>query len=208
MESRNTSRAPRRIAFFGGSFDPPHRGHVAIAAAAADRFRLDRVLFAPVGAQPLKGGGSEASFADRLAMVELACAADARFEASDLDALRQDGRPNFTIDTLKALRSELAAEDQMFCLVGADSFHDLPRWRDPEALLEVCEWIVASRPGIALPALSAKSARRVHLLDGVYEDVSATALRSALHSGGAAERELLPAGVEQYIRAHHLYGVP
>jgi nicotinate-nucleotide adenylyltransferase len=68
-----------RVALFGGSFDPPHHGHTAIAAAAADVFNLDQVLFAPVGRQPLKRDGTPASFADRLAMVELACAADPRF---------------------------------------------------------------------------------------------------------------------------------
>src|ERR1700754_832869 len=79
-------RMRMRVALFGGSFDPPHHGHIAIATAAADVFDLEKVLFAPVGRQPLKPEGGAAPFADRLAMVELACRADERFAASDLDA--------------------------------------------------------------------------------------------------------------------------
>src|SRR5947209_15565723 len=75
-----------RVAFFGGSFDPPHLGHLAVASAARDALRLDRVLFAPVGAQPLKPAGSTAAFADRLAMTELAIAGEPGFEISLADA--------------------------------------------------------------------------------------------------------------------------
>ncbi|MHB1023018.1 MAG: nicotinate-nucleotide adenylyltransferase [Acidobacteriaceae bacterium] len=192
-----------RVAFFGGSFDPPHRGHLAIARAAADQFHLDQVLFAPAALQPLKGDVRYTPYSDRLAMVELVCQQDARFLASRLDAPRADGQPNYTVDTLTALRGSLAPEDQLFCLVGADSFHDLPRWRDPQRLLALCDWIVVSRPGYELPALSAELSQRVHLLDGVYEDVSATAIREAIKHG-FVETHLLPA-VADYIRQHHLY---
>src|SRR5580698_4249203 len=96
-----------RVALFGGSFDPPHHGHIAIATAAADVFDLDSVLFAPVGRQPLKADGASASFADRLAMVELACGADKRFAASDLDAPRGDGGPNYTVEALAALHKAM-----------------------------------------------------------------------------------------------------
>lgn len=192
-----------RIAFFGGSFDPPHRGHLAIAKAAADQFHLDQVLFAPAGLQPLKGDVRYTPYEDRLAMVELTCQQDARFLVSRLDAPRADGQPNYTVDTLAVLRHSLAPDDRLFCLVGADSFHDLPRWRDPQRLLTLCDWIVVSRPGYALPALPAQSSQQVHLLDGVYEDVSATAIRDALKHG-FADAPLLPA-VADYIRQHHLY---
>ena len=89
-----------RIAFFGGSFDPPHRGHVAIARAAIERLALDKVWMAPVGAQPLKPDGFSTSFADRLAMVELAVAGEPGIVASAIDAPRSDGRPNYTFDVL------------------------------------------------------------------------------------------------------------
>jgi nicotinate-nucleotide adenylyltransferase len=120
-----------RVALFGGSFDPPHHGHTAIAAAAADVFDLDQVLFAPVGRQPLKPEGAPASFADRLAMVELACRTDPRFAVSDLDAPRSDGSPNYTVQTLTTLQ-EAMPDARLFNLVGADSFLNLPRWREPE----------------------------------------------------------------------------
>ena len=191
-----------RVALFGGTFDPIHRGHLAIANAAADRFALDKILFAPVGKQPLKSGMVEgAGFADRLAMTTVACGADERFVATDVDAPRADGAPNYTVNTLQRLQRKMP-EAELFVLVGVDSFLDLPKWRDPEKLMQLAEWIVVSRPGFSLPpALPA----RVHLLDGVCEDVSATELRERLRSGEDCS-ELLPPPVLRYIREHHLYG--
>jgi nicotinate-nucleotide adenylyltransferase len=201
-------RMPMRVALFGGSFDPPHHGHIAIATAAADVFDLDTVLFAPVGRQPLKMDGASASFADRLAMVELACGSDARFAASDLDAPRGDSRPNYTVDTLASLQ-EAMPEDRLFYLAGADSFLDLRRWHEPERLLELAEWIVVSRPGFPLADLSplgltAHQKGRVHLLQTVHEDVAATNLRERLEAGDLCTDVLAPA-VSAYIQAHHLY---
>ena len=138
-----------RVALFGGSFDPPHHGHIAIATAAADVFDLDSVLFAPVGRQPLKTVVAPAPFADRLAMVELACSPEPRFAVSELDAPRPDGAPNYTVDTLETLH-ETMPDTRLFNLVGADSFLDLPLWHGPERLLELAEWIVVSRPGFPL----------------------------------------------------------
>ena len=187
-----------RVALFGGTFDPIHRGHLAIAAAAAGRFALVKVLFAPVGRQPLKVGVGGAGFGDRLAMVGLACEGDERFVATDVDAPRGDGEPNYTVDTLERLRGEM----ELFVLVGVDSFLDLPRWRAPERLMELAEWIVVSRPGFSLPT---DLPAGVHLLDGVCEDVSATELRKRLQLGDDCS-DLLPPQVCRYIREHHLYG--
>jgi nicotinate-nucleotide adenylyltransferase len=197
-----------RLALFGGSFDPPHHGHIAIATAAADVFDLDQVLFAPVGRQPLKAEGAPASFADRLAMVELACRSDSRFAVSDLDAPRSDGTPNYTVQTLAALH-EVMPDARLFNLVGADSFLDLPRWHEPERLLELAEWIVVSRPGFPLADLSALSLTpdqrgRVHLLQTVHEDVAATNLRERLEAGDPCA-DVLDAAVSAYIKAHTLY---
>ena len=209
-----------RVALFGGSFDPPHRGHVAIARAAADQFALDAILFAPAGRQPLKPAGAGASFEDRLAMVALACAEDhSRFAPSSLDAPLPDGQPNFTVDTLARLAAQQPGA-HIFNLVGADSFRDLPRWRQPERLLDLAEWIVVSRPGFPLAdlaigvpdlatgfpdlALTDAQRSRVHLLGSVHEDVSATLLRQRLHAGDPCS-DLLPEGVSAYIRQHHLY---
>lgn len=197
-----------RIALFGGTFDPPHRGHLAIARAAADAFHLDSVLFAPTGRQPLKAHRTRTPFADRLAMTTLACAEDTRFEASLADAPRADGLPNYTVDTLAGLQRSLPGA-ALFNLVGADSFLDLPRWREPRRLLELADWIVVSRPGFSLDDLAPlhldpQQQSRVHLLQSVHEDVSATALRERLRRGDTCI-ELLPPPVAAYIQRHALY---
>jgi nicotinate-nucleotide adenylyltransferase len=206
-----------RVALFGGTFDPIHRGHLAVAAAAADAFALDRVLFAPTGRQPLKPEAATASFADRLAMVTLALSttgnpqsATCTFLASTLDAPHPDGSPNYTVDVLATLRQQLP-EAALFVLTGADSFLDLRRWHAPGQLLALAEWIVVSRPGSPLTeahlaplALTPAQRARVHLLTTVHEDVSATELRRRLHSGDPSPR-LLPPAVAAYIQTHHLY---
>lgn len=143
-----------RIAFFGGSFDPPHRGHLSIAHAASTALNLDQVLFAPVGAQPLKPRGATASFADRVAMTRLAIAGEPRFALSLADAPDHAGKPNFTYDTLLALKQELAPESKLFCLVGADSFLALAQWHRGADLPFLAPLIVASRPGQNLAAMA------------------------------------------------------
>ncbi len=197
-----------RVALFGGTFDPPHLGHIGIARAAADAFGLDSVLFAPAGRQPLKADGPETSFADRLAMTALACVADPRFAPSTLDAPRADGGPNYTVDTLGALHRQMPAAT-IFSLAGADSFLRLPRWHDPIRLLELAEWIVVSRPGYFLDdlstlALASDQRARVHLIETVYYDIAATGLRERLHRGDPCT-DLLPPPVATYIQTHHLY---
>ncbi len=193
-----------RVAFFGGSFDPIHRGHLAVASAAADRFALDTVLFGPTGRQPLKPTGASATFADRLAMTTLACAADPRFAASDCDAPRPDGRPNYTVDVLIELQTRLPGAT-IFNLVGIDSFLGVPRWREPERLMQLAEWIVVSRPGFSFADLPAPApGSRIHHLDSIHEDVSATELRHRLLEGDPCA-DLIPASVAAYIRDHTLY---
>jgi nicotinate-nucleotide adenylyltransferase len=209
-----------RVAIFGGTFDPPHRGHLAVARAAADEFSLDTILFAPAANQPLKPHGTKANFADRLAMVELLCATphrrsrDARFVPSTLDAPREDGQPNYTIDTLRRLRAELheqnpADEEELFVITGADSFLDLRRWREPEALLQAAAWIVVSRPSFSLAglerlALTPQQRARVRLLEGVHEPTSASEVRDRLEAGLDASSLLTPE-VLAYIQEHRLY---
>lgn len=152
-------RAGERVAFFGGSFDPPHFGHLAVARAARDAFRLDRVLFAPVGAQPLKPEGSAAGFEQRLAMTRLAIEGEPGFEISLADAPRSSGErelsPNYTINALEGLRAALAAESALFCLMGADAFFGLRRWHRAAEIPFVAPLIVAARPGQPLDGLKA-----------------------------------------------------
>jgi nicotinate-nucleotide adenylyltransferase len=202
-----------RIALFGGSFDPPHQGHLAVARAAADTFALDQILFAPAGRQPLKRDGHSASFADRLAMTTLACAdADrARFLASDLDAPKPDGSPNYTVDTLEALAA-LHPQAELFNLAGADSFQHLAQWRSPQRLIDLAQWIVVSRPGIPLAIpdaldLTPTQRSRIHLIGSVHADVAATHLRERLAAGDLCT-DLLTPSVAAYIAQHHLYALP
>src|SRR5438309_10396420 len=111
-----------RVAFFGGTFDPIHSGHMAIAQAAAEQFGLGEIVFAPVGRQPLKAKTAEASFPDRLAMVRLACetaALGAKLIASDIDAPKSDGEPNYTVDTLAELARTLR-DAELFAISCAD----------------------------------------------------------------------------------------
>jgi len=136
-----------RVAFFGGSFDPPHQGHLAVARAARDALDLDTVLFAPVGAQPLKPGGSGASFADRLEMTRLAIAGEPDFSISLADAPKPDSVPNYTLETLLSLRAELPADGALFCLMGTDSFFNLRSWHRAAEIPFAAPLIVASRPG-------------------------------------------------------------
>lgn len=206
-----------RVAFFGGTFDPIHRGHLRIAAAAADAFSLERVLFAPVGNQPLKTGNVIASFADRLAMTMLgvASAADSRFVVSSIDAPRADGIPNYTVDTLAELRRN-TPQASLFALTGADSFLTLRNWHSSARLLELAEWIVVSRPEFPLTPgfldlpqfaplnLTDTQRARIHLLPTVQEDVSATDLRHRLRAGDPCSGLLAPT-IAAYIQAHHLY---
>jgi len=149
----------KRIAFFGGSFDPPHLGHLAVARAARAAFRLDTVLFAPVGAQPLKPEGSTASFEHRLAMTRLAIEGVAGFAISLADAPKPAGDgslvPNYTIDTLEGLRATLKPDCMLYCLMGADSFFGLRRWHRAAEIPFVAPMIVASRPRQPLDGLKA-----------------------------------------------------
>jgi nicotinate-nucleotide adenylyltransferase len=219
-----------RIAFFGGTFDPPHCGHISIARAAIRRLALDQVLVAPVGAQPLKGGSAHSSFEDRLAMVRLAVAGEPGLIASGVDAPLPNGRPNYTFDTLQRLRSQLQPTDMLFCLLGADSFLTLKSWHRCAELLVSCDFIVAGRPGFslkevnaALPkgvkntgerreagytrlTLSGASGRssELFLLPDLDQAISATEIRAAL-AEGSTPQTVLPSAVADYIRVHGLY---
>jgi nicotinate-nucleotide adenylyltransferase len=210
-----------RIAFFGGTFDPPHRAHLTVARAAAAKFSLDTIFFAPAARQPLKPDGASAGFADRFAMVELLCNAaqhdfpSTRFVPSTLDAPRADGQPNYTIDTLAQLRAQLQSQfpdeapAELFVIIGADAFLDLRNWRDPDALLQAAEWIVVSRPGFSLAglaplALTPEQSAKIHLLPEVQETASASEVRERLQAGLDCSAFLTPE-VLAYIWDHHLY---
>jgi nicotinate-nucleotide adenylyltransferase len=225
----------RRIAYFGGSFDPPHLGHLAVARAARDALGLDAVLFAPVGAQPLKPFGSTAGFEDRLAMTRLAIGGEPEFAISLADGPRDSGAPNYTLETLLSLRRGLPAGGALFCLMGADSFLSLRRWHRAAEIPFAAPLIVASRPNqklddlaAALPeGLTIESAPdiprpgseievrsyRLHNSAGelavlyVLPGLYVEISASEIRSLGRAESNdrFLPAAVEAYIRSHGLY---
>jgi nicotinate-nucleotide adenylyltransferase len=213
-----------RIGYFGGSFDPPHRGHLAVALAAARAFALDAILFVPTSHQPLKPEGPLAPYADRLAMVTLLCepedspaAPAAHFLPSTLEAPLPNDAPHYTVDTLQRLRATLAPDDQLFVLLGADAFLDLPQWRSPELLLTLADWIVVSRPGFDLTrldalmdslALTPAQRARIHLLPTLADPTSASTLRRQLAARppDATLLEGLPQPILTYIQHHHLYG--
>ena len=219
-----------RIALFGGSFDPPHLGHTGIATAAAERLRLDRILMAPAGRQPLKRDQTQSPFEARLAMVELACANHPPLIASDIDAPRQGGGFNYTYDALQDLR-ENHPNDEIFCLIGADSLQTLRQWHRAANALMLAEWIVAARPGfptdalesllpsgvqagaaqpgegrVRIPLASGSQHQTLWLLPGLDYEISATELRAALanNPNGITGRVLDPA-VAEYARKHRLY---
>ena len=203
-----------RLGFFGGSFDPPHCGHLAIALAAARSFCLDQVWFAPTGRQPWKHAGAEATFPDRVAMTRLLCEADERLRTSEIDAPCSEGAPNYTVDTLLRLRDS-EPDGELFAIVGADALPELPRWRDSARLFELSTWIAVSRPGHQLAEVLPAALReeqdrgRLCLLPEVAVPVSSTEIRRKLHQGLDPTDRELPEAVLRYIHAHQLYsGAP
>lgn len=222
-----------KIGFFGGSFDPPHRGHIALARLAIERLGIDRVLLAPVGVQPLKRHRPQAGFDDRVAMTRLAIEGQPGLELSLIDAPRPDQRPNYTLDTIRSLRALLKGESRIYSLMGADSFLGIGQWHRAADLLVACDFVVGARPGFDLDRLTAAlpdgitaarsgrsepldlltlrnpSGRESHLylLPDLAERASATTIREALERGERIDQWLDPR-VAAYIRAHGLYGQP
>ena len=153
------------IGLFGGSFDPIHHGHVALAKAAKERFELSRIYFVPANVPPHKQRQPLASYFHRYAMVVLATMGEKAFVPSLLEApgvavsgtggksRTADHVPagaNYSIDTVRRLKESLKKIDRLFFLIGIDAFAEIAQWREPEALFRECEFIVASRPGYSL----------------------------------------------------------
>jgi nicotinate-nucleotide adenylyltransferase len=221
------------LGLFGGSFDPIHRGHLALAQAAAERFSLRQVLFVPANVQPHKQKHSVTEFVHRFAMVALATADDKRFVPSLLEAPAAGATPavNYSIDTVRRVKKTLKKADRLFFLIGIDAFRDIAKWREARALLGECAFVVASRPGFSLrdvaeslpeglrpPAAVSKPFHKqpatgdlvlpgvtLHLLEGVQQNVSATVIRTAAAAGKPLGRWLDPR-VAEYVRKVGLYG--
>jgi nicotinate-nucleotide adenylyltransferase len=199
---------PRRIGVLGGTFDPPHVGHLWLATLAADAMELDRVLFMPASQPPHKRRRGMAKPTDRLLMTRLAISGDEQFELTVIEMERPG--PSYTIDSIDELSTLYGDETQFFLLMAADSLTSIDTWREPDALLERVEWVVGPRPGVPLPNRSTlerrfgANASRIHLLDGPSLDVSSSEIRRRVAAGHAI-RYLVPRGVEDLIVDRGLY---
>jgi nicotinate-nucleotide adenylyltransferase len=206
--SAGAGEGPRRIGILGGTFDPPHVGHLWLATLAVDAIGLDRVLFMPAAQPPHKDHGAVTSASDRLLMTRLAIAGNDAFELTLIEMERAG--PSYTIDSVVELRRLYGDEAELFLLMAADSLAQIDTWRQPDELLERIEWIVGPRPGAALPDRAGLEARfgtgadRIHLLDGPSLDVSSTQIRERVAAGHAI-RYLVPRGVEELIVDRGLY---
>jgi nicotinate-nucleotide adenylyltransferase len=190
-----------RVAIYGGSFDPIHNGHLAVAEAARDRFQLDEVMVVPT-AHPPHRADAVASYQDRYNMVELALEGRRSIHPSKLEE-PGSAYKHYTIETLRRLRHMLP-KDELFVIIGVDSYNNLHTWREPLALALEAELIVVSRPGSEPDAKLRLPASRVHFITDIQQDVSASQIRAAVRAGGSLEK-FVPSAVAEYIRAHHLY---
>jgi nicotinate-nucleotide adenylyltransferase len=217
------------VALFGGTFDPVHRGHLAIARAAADTFGLSHVYFAPADIPPHKQKRKLTDFQHRFAMLALATAEDKRFVPSLLDSYT--GQPNYSIDSVRRLKKTLKKADKLYFLIGMDAFKDISTWRMPEELLAECDFIVANRPGHSLADVARSLPKHLqpseaylrnirkaqangslvvpgatlHLLKDVHERVSSTQIRAAAAKSVTQLARYVPRLVAEYIRKEGLY---
>jgi nicotinate-nucleotide adenylyltransferase len=206
-ESEGGTVGPERIGILGGTFDPPHVGHLWLAALAADELHLDRVLFMPAGQPPHKRRAGMSSITERLLMTRLAITGNDAFELSTVEVGRTG--PSYTVDSIQELLESYAGA-RLFLLMGADSLARIDTWREPDRLLSLVEWAVGPRPGT--PAADAgqlrerfgEAAGRIHLLSGPALDVSATDIRRRV-AAGRAIKYLVPQAVEEMILATGLY---
>jgi nicotinate-nucleotide adenylyltransferase len=225
---------PRRIALFGGSFDPIHTGHLGVARAADRRFNFDEMHFIPASRPPHKLKQHLAPFPHRFAMVALACTEHPHFVPSLAEAGEDFSgtQLHYSVDTVRYFRHVSHGHgDGIFFIIGADAFLDIPMWKEYETLLGLCDFIIANRPGIRAEALrlvippdliARPGARKetedappsqvvaqlhrttVYLLENVASDVSATDIRRRAQRGQSIHG-LVSARVEEYILKQGLY---
>ena len=219
---------PLRLGLLGGSFNPVHNGHLAIARQTREALGLDQVLFIPTSQPPHKPNNSLAPAQNRYEMVHMAIASDPTFAISDVE-IRRPGK-SYTIDTVRLLQQEYGPQTQLFFLIGLDAFLDFPSWRDPQTLLTLCRFVVLSRPGLSFrslstvallppipyPSLADLDAGRISRIEAPLGEqgliclklppcpVSASDIRARIRQGLPAANQLPPL-VESYILHHHLY---
>lgn len=196
----------RRIGILGGTFDPPHIGHLVLAEAARESLNAEKILFVPAGDPPHKQGDTRLALEHRLAMLERALGDDPAFVISRVDIDRPG--PHYTVDTVRIIQ-EQNPDAELFFIMGGDSLRDLPKWRDPEGLIRVCKLAVMSRTDTAadphmhddvLPGLS----ERVVMIDAPLIGISSTEIADHIRKGKSA-RYMVPMPVLDYILSHRLY---
>jgi len=191
-----------RIGLFGGTFDPVHLGHLRAAESAREALGLERVALVP-SAQPPHRPQPLSPAEDRLAMCRLATSPHPCFETWDLE-LRRAG-PSYTVDTVAALLAERPGDDFVL-IVGADTWAEMPSWREPQRLFSLVEVAVAARPGTEAQELAPPfpGCRGVSRVEGPVLGISATAIRERVRAGHSI-RFLVPDPVADYIERRRLY---
>lgn len=196
----------RRVGVLGGSFDPPHLGHLALAEWARVELGLARVLFVPAGDPPHKARGSVTAARHRLAMTRAAVRGNDAFEVRDLEVRRKG--PSYTVDTVRELAAELGRV-RLVLLMGADMFATFGTWREPDAILARAQVAVALRPGARKPRAGrwATEGHGVTFLQNPGLEVSSTTLRARARAG-LSLRYLVPDAVARHVEKHALYRRP
>jgi len=207
----NNSMIERRIALYGGSFDPIHLGHTRVARAAAEQIGAETVIFIPAKCSPLKSLSPHAKDDDRLQMALLATANNDAFAVSDCELKRP--APSFTIDTVRLFQREYGGDVAIHWLLGADSVNDLAHWYKIEELIEECHLTTMQRAGYLPPDFdrfaSLWGSRRIaklkqNVVHTPLIDISSTEVRRRLAAGEDVSGILHP-DVAAYVRAHGLY---
>lgn len=198
-----------RLGILGGTFDPPHNGHLLIAQATRRALELARVIFMPAHQPPHKMDEHVSPLADRLAMLRLAVDDLPQFEISLLEVERQG--PSYTVDTLRELRRDLGERAELYFIMGMDSLANFATWHQPAEIVKLAKLAVLSRPGYAadLDALEARVPgvkNSVVFVDAPETDVSASEIR-ARAAAGESIRSLVPPAVADYIERHQLYSI-
>jgi len=218
------------ISLFGGTFDPVHKGHLAVARAAAERFQLSKVYFIPASMPPHRQDERIAPFHDRYAMLALATAGEKKFLPSLAEAPAEQDHLSFTIDTVHRFKQAAGTSHHFFFIIGIDAFLQVASWHRSEDLLREIDFIVVSRPRFSMadvadalpkslrpPPAVVKAFREspakgtlalrgtvIHILDDVKSPVSATAVRRAAAAGKSLARFVEPL-VAEYIKKMELY---
>jgi len=196
------------IGVLGGTFDPIHLGHLVVAEEMRARLGLAEVLFVPAGQPWLKVNSPISAAEHRVQMLRLALSGKPYFKLSTMEIERAG--PSYTVDTIAELQGQLGAGDKLFFILGWDNLAQLPQWREPSRLVELCHLVAVPRVGYPTPDLDSLEAvvpglsRAVILLDEPHIDITASAIRDRV-AQGLSIRHLVPEPVERYIREHGLY---